>query len=82
MRHEIEQMGTTIEKLEMESDRTLSPSINSQIEMLEKKMSFQKDENTNLQKQLTSLKKDKAVILQKIMEAHTKIETLEEQVGI
>jgi uncharacterized coiled-coil protein SlyX len=75
-------MNSNLTALNVESDKTLTPTIETQLDGLSMKITLQKDQNTTLQKQLTQLKKDKSQMQQHVVSCMNRIQLLEEQVGV
>jgi septal ring factor EnvC (AmiA/AmiB activator) len=65
-----------------ENKKVLFPSIDSNMDELLSAINMQKHQNAMLQKQLTDLQKEKQQMQQQILAFHSRIELLEEQVGV
>jgi len=82
LRQEIESMERALFTHNEENKKVLFPSIDSNMDELLSAINMQKHQNAMLQKQLTDLQKEKQQMQQQILAFHSRIELLEEQVGV
>ena len=82
LRQETFSMEKLLEHLNMENLKVVQPTISSDFQMLINKVNMQNHENTMLQKQITELANEKNKLQSDVWTAFSKIQVLEEQVGM
>jgi chromosome segregation ATPase len=82
LRQDVAMLDNNLQTLNDENIKVINPLIVGNFDQLQGQIAMQKNENEHLQRQLTELKKEKALMQQHIMLASQKIAMLEEQVGL